>query len=118
MSAGQACGRESLAAGLFEEAQLQCRIGIAAGPVLAGVLGRLQPRFHVVGEVSRIVESGDGRGGRVPSLLSFPDWQERAAASPDGPLFLLLLPSSDADGQTMPSPDNRAGLSARACVRE
>ena len=47
----QECGRESAAAGLEEEARVRCRIGIAAGPVVAGVLGRLQPRFHVVGEV-------------------------------------------------------------------
>ncbi len=30
--------------------KLSCRIGIGMGPVLAGVLGKLQPRFHVFGK--------------------------------------------------------------------
>ncbi len=31
--------------------EIQCRIGLAVGPVIVGVLGRLQPRFHVFGQV-------------------------------------------------------------------
>ena len=30
---------------------VQCRIGLAMGPVMVGVLGRLQPRFHIFGQV-------------------------------------------------------------------
>jgi class 3 adenylate cyclase len=32
---------------------IQGRIGISAGPVVAGVLGKLQPRFHVYGQVRK-----------------------------------------------------------------
>ena len=28
---------------------VHCRIGIGAGPLLAGVLSHLQPRFHIFG---------------------------------------------------------------------
>ena len=46
LAAVSACRRE-------DGSEVQCRIGAAAGPVLAGVLGTLQPRFHVFGEVVR-----------------------------------------------------------------
>jgi len=33
-----------------QESKIECRIGIAYGQVLAGMLGKLQPRFHLMGE--------------------------------------------------------------------
>jgi len=33
-----------------QETTIECRIGIANGQVLAGMLGKLQPRFHLMGE--------------------------------------------------------------------
>ena len=44
MLAAMAAARDSGAG------DLHCRIGIGAGPVLAGVLGLLQPRFHIFGQ--------------------------------------------------------------------
>jgi class 3 adenylate cyclase len=35
---------------------LHCRIGISTGEVIAGTLGRLQPRFHIMGEGMRLAE--------------------------------------------------------------
>jgi class 3 adenylate cyclase len=45
-------GRMIDAIALYNEShgmKLECRVGIDAGPVTAGMLGRLQPRFHLVG---------------------------------------------------------------------
>ncbi|KAJ1494310.1 guanylyl and adenylyl cyclase family member [Baffinella frigidus] len=33
----------------FGGLNVQCRIGIDIGPVFAGVVGTLQPRYHLVG---------------------------------------------------------------------
>jgi class 3 adenylate cyclase len=35
---------------------LACRIGVSVGGVLAGVLGQLQPRFHIFGSGIRTAE--------------------------------------------------------------
>ncbi|KAJ1493659.1 nucleotide cyclase [Baffinella frigidus] len=40
---------------------LRCRIGISTGEVYAGVLGRLQPRYHLFGEPMRIAEELEQR---------------------------------------------------------
>ncbi len=42
----QATGRTGLA----------CRIGVSVGDVLAGVLGQLQPRFHIFGSGINVAE--------------------------------------------------------------
>ena len=44
-----------------------CRIGVATGRVFAGVLGRLQPRFHIFGEAVRTAE-GMEQSGRVDAV--------------------------------------------------
>ena len=41
---------------------LRCRIGIAVGAVICGVLGRLQPRFHVLGSGIRAAEKLEQTG--------------------------------------------------------
>ena len=41
---------------------MRCRIGIAVGTVLCGVLGRLQPRFHVFGHGIRAAEKLEQTG--------------------------------------------------------
>ncbi|KAJ1485438.1 nucleotide cyclase [Baffinella frigidus] len=40
---------------------LRCRIGISTGEVYAGVLGRLQPRYHLFGEPMRTAEQLEQR---------------------------------------------------------
>jgi class 3 adenylate cyclase len=35
---------------------LACRIGVSVGSVLAGVLGQLQPRFHIFGSGIHVAE--------------------------------------------------------------
>ena len=35
---------------------VHCRIGVSLGPVVAGTLGRLQPRFHLIGPGARSAE--------------------------------------------------------------
>ena len=42
--------------------EVHCRIGISAGPILAGVLGRLQPRFHIFGQGIRKAERKEQSG--------------------------------------------------------
>ena len=42
--------------------EVHCRIGISAGPILAGILGRLQPRFHIFGEGIRKAERKEQSG--------------------------------------------------------
>ena len=42
--------------------EIHCRIGISAGPILAGVLGRLQPRFHIFGQGIRKAERKEQSG--------------------------------------------------------
>jgi hypothetical protein len=98
---------------------IHCRIGVATGPVLAGVLGRLQPRFHIFGQGLREAERCEQTGPidavhASPSVLAAvhqslpPD----AAAPPpllegipsdppmlaEAALALALLPESTADG--------------------
>ncbi|KAJ1493678.1 nucleotide cyclase [Baffinella frigidus] len=67
---------------------LRCRIGISTGEVYAGVLGRLQPRYHLFGEPMRIAEqleqrcAVDGVHVSAPvmeSLSSRPELQEESA---------------------------------------
>ena len=41
---------------------VRCRIGIAVGQVVAGVLGRLQPRFHILGDGARDAEAHETGG--------------------------------------------------------
>jgi class 3 adenylate cyclase len=58
-------------------AKLSCRIGIGMGPVLAGVLGKLQPRFHVFGKGAVDAEvheqvSNKGRDVGKPCFFSCP----------------------------------------------
>ena len=52
---------------------IHCRIGISAGPILAGVLGRLQPRFHIFGSGLRGAERQEqsGAAGAVHVSESF-----------------------------------------------
>ena len=53
--------------------QVHCRIGVGAGQLLAGVLSRLQPRFHIFGPALREAEhyeqvpSRRTRRARAPS---------------------------------------------------
>ena len=35
---------------------VHCRVGVSLGPVVAGTLGRLQPRFHLLGPGARSAE--------------------------------------------------------------
>ena len=42
--------------------EVHCRIGISAGPILAGILGRLQPRFHIFGQGIRKAERKEQSG--------------------------------------------------------
>jgi hypothetical protein len=55
------------------DAQVQCRIGVAAGSVVAGSLGRLQPRLHIFGPGLRAAELCEqtGREGAVHASRSF-----------------------------------------------
>ncbi|EKX43888.1 hypothetical protein GUITHDRAFT_48852, partial [Guillardia theta CCMP2712] len=39
---------------------LQCRIGLAMGDCVAGVMGRLQPRYHVMGEAMVRAQLAEG----------------------------------------------------------
>jgi len=54
-------------------AQVQCRIGVAAGSVVAGSLGKLQPRLHIFGPGLRAAELCEqtGREGAVHASRSF-----------------------------------------------
>ncbi|KAJ1470692.1 nucleotide cyclase [Baffinella frigidus] len=70
---------------------LRCRIGISTGEVYAGVLGRLQPRYHLFGETMRIAEqleqrcAVDGVHVSAPvmkALSSRPGLQESRAGQP------------------------------------
>ena len=48
---------QSLAAYNHETGRaVHCRIGVAVGPAVAGVLGRLQPRLHLFGKGLRAAE--------------------------------------------------------------
>jgi class 3 adenylate cyclase len=70
---------------------LRCRIGIAVGAVICGVLGHLQPRFHVLGSGIRAAEKLEQTGrpdcvharcGAVRSVGSTVWARARASAAP------------------------------------
>ena len=52
---------------------VRCRIGVAVGPVVAGALGRLQPRFHLFGPGLREAEMCEqtGREGALHASQAF-----------------------------------------------
>ena len=58
--------------------EVHCRIGIAAGALLAGVLGQLQPRFHIFGPALRDAEHHE----QVPGRGSGPGPRPGAAEGP------------------------------------
>ena len=58
---------------------VRCRIGIAVGTVLCGVLGRLQPRFHVFGPGIRAAEKLEQTG--TPDAVHASDGFVEALAS-------------------------------------
>jgi len=62
---------------------VRCRIGISKGVVYAGVLGRLQPRYHLFGEPMRIAEQLGSRGAVDSVHVSAPVME--ALATRPGP---------------------------------
>ncbi|KAJ1488672.1 nucleotide cyclase [Baffinella frigidus] len=59
---------------------VRCRIGISKGVVYAGVLGRLQPRYHLFGEPMRIAEQLGSRGAVDSVHVSAPAPEEVSQA--------------------------------------
>ncbi|KAJ1493254.1 hypothetical protein T484DRAFT_1769087, partial [Baffinella frigidus] len=43
-----------------QDIDLRCRIGISRGSVYAGVLGKLQPRYQLLGKPMRVAEELEG----------------------------------------------------------
>jgi hypothetical protein len=130
MLAGQACDRVLLAArdmiaavaACREETgrDVHCRIGVSAGEVLAGVLGRLQPRFHIFGAGLTAAERHE-KAGQIDAVH----------ASPSFMAALTLATGSQVDGVnedcsdcSQPRPDmsvlkeRSAGSSGRWDVRQ
>ena len=77
--------------------QVHCRIGIGAGQLLAGVLSRLQPRFHIFGPALREAEHYE----QVPGRLS------RAAHAPRGRAS-MPRPDTDSSARTRSLSTTRA----------
>jgi hypothetical protein len=51
--------------------EVHCRIGVSAGEVLAGVLGRLQPRFHIFGAGLSAAERHE-KAGKIDAVHASP----------------------------------------------
>ncbi|KAJ1493666.1 nucleotide cyclase [Baffinella frigidus] len=68
---------------------LRCRIGISTGEVYAGVLGRLQPRYHLFGEPMWVAEELEQRGtsGQAQIEDVNPTWGTKEA-------FPLRMPAA------------------------
>ena len=58
--------------------ELHCRIGVSAGEVLAGVLGRLQPRFHIFGAGLRAAEQHE-KAGQIDTVHASPTFMAALA---------------------------------------
>jgi class 3 adenylate cyclase len=50
---------------------VHCRIGVSTGEVLAGVLGRLQPRFHIFGAGLSAAERHE-KAGQIDAVHASP----------------------------------------------
>jgi len=58
--------------------ELHCRIGVSAGEVLAGVLGRLQPRFHIFGAGLSAAEQHE-KAGQIDAVHASPTFMAALA---------------------------------------
>jgi hypothetical protein len=92
LEAGQACDRVLLAARDMIAAvaacredtgrDVHCRIGVSAGEVLAGVLGRLQPRFHIFGAGLSAAERHE-KAGQIDAVHASPAFMAALALPAD-----------------------------------
>ncbi len=132
LEAGQACDRVLLAArdmiaavaACREETgrDVHCRIGVSAGEVLAGVLGRLQPRFHIFGAGLSAAERHE-KAGQIDAVHASPAFMAALALPAD-----LQVDGASEESRGLPwsSPaptvtmliDRPAGSSGRWDVRQ
>jgi hypothetical protein len=61
---------------------VHCRIGVSAGEVLAGVLGRLQPRFHIFGAGLSGAERHE-KAGQIDAVHASPTFMAALALAGD-----------------------------------
>ena len=79
-----------------KDRETHCRIGVATGKVFAGVLGRLQPRFHIFGDAVRTAEimEQSGQVDAVHASHDFISYLSRAA--PRSSPLAALVPQASA----------------------
>ena len=130
LEAGQACDRVLLAArdmiaavaACREETgrDVHCRIGVSAGEVLAGVLGRLQPRFHIFGAGVSAAERHE-KAGQIDAVHASPAFMAALALPTDSHMDGA---SGECSGLSSPARtmsvlmDRPAGSSGRWDVRQ
>ena len=72
--------------------ETHCRIGVATGKVFAGVLGRLQPRFHIFGDAVKTAE-GMEQTGQVDAVHASHDFiSSLSRAAPRSSPISALVP--------------------------
>ena len=80
--------------------QLHCRIGLAVGDVTTGVLGHLQPRFHITGPGLQAAESLEQTAPMQDTLHASEDFlklvSDRANGTPPDGWHILAPPAKTA----------------------